>query len=277
MTSDAQPFEQTLKQLTAASEQFRTKLLAEPDDEPGWLSVAALTAEDTPHLAEVLKRAVIHYKTEDKQAPAALWFGHYAFTVAAVPIACYLTAQRVPRLRPQDVWVRFEEDGDIGGLAWRNRSFTALANDPASAHPDCTVLDSRDALRAELRKQIIDHLTPLVTAVRARSSFGKPGMWALAADYTASAFTWVGGLWGDEAGGASEARLFSAPPSPLHRQRGFIRVEQSGLSYQMLERTSCCLYYKVEGGSYCSNCPHRPEAERVKLIKSWLAQRAAEA
>jgi len=277
MRPDVQPFEQTLAQLAGGSEEFRTMLLAEPDAEPGWLSVTELSAEGTPHLAEVLKRVKGHYKTNDKQAPAALWFGHYAFTVAAVPIACYLAARRVPQLGTDDVWVRFEEDGDIGGLAWRNRTFSALTNDPAAEHPDCVVLESQDALRIELRKQIIEHLTPLVTAVRARSSFGKPGMWALAADSAASAFTWVGGLLGDEAGGAAEAGLFSTPPSLLHRKRGFICVEQSGLSYQMLERTSCCLYYKVEGGEYCSSCPHRPEEEQVELIRSWLERRAAEA
>lgn len=275
MIPSARPFEQTLNRLASASAHFQSWLLAEPDAGRGWLSITELAAEGTPYLAEVFERVVTHYKTADTQANAALWFGQYAFAVAVVPIACYLADQRVPTLLPGDVWTRFDEEGNIGGLAWCNRSFAALADDPDAAHPDCRVLPSGAALRDHLRDQIIAQLAPMVAAVRARSSFGKAGMWALAADTSASAFTWVARLLGNEAGGAAEARLFSASPSPLRRKRDFIRVDHCGLSYYMLDRVSCCLYYKVEGGGYCSNCPHRPQEERVELIKGWLEKLAA--
>jgi ferric iron reductase protein FhuF len=275
MTATLRPLEPPLNRLAAASEHFRAKLLTEPDAEPGWLSTAELAAEGAPHLAEVFWRVTTRYKTSDQQAPAALWFGRYAFAIAAAPIACYLAAQRVPALGLSDVWIRFEDDGDIGGLAWRSRSFAALADDPEAGHPDCRVVSSRDALRDHLRDQLIAHFTPMIEAVRARSAMGKAGLWALAADYAANAFTWVARLWGDEAGGAAEARLFSASASPLRRQRDFICVNHCGLSYYLLDRVSCCLYYKVEGGKYCSSCPHRAPQERVDLIKGWLEKQAA--
>jgi hypothetical protein len=68
------------------------------------------------------------------------------------------------------------------------------------------------------------------------------------------------------------ARQLAAKPSPLQRKRDFIHVEECGQNYEMVDRISCCLYFKAEGASYCSTCPHRPQEERVALIKSWLAE-----
>ncbi len=76
--------------------------------------------------------------------------------------------------------------------------------------------------------------------------------------------------------GLTEARAFNARPSLLQRKRDFIHIKHCGLSYEMPERTSCCLYFKVEGGEYCSSCPHRPQEEQVERIKNWLEKRASE-
>jgi ferric iron reductase protein FhuF len=268
------PLYQTMEQLQAANDEFRTHLLNTPDTEAGWLEVTALTSDRTTHLQELFARVVKRFPTNDKRAPAALWFGHYAFAVEAVAIACYLAARRVPDMTPEKVAVRFDADGEMGAFAWGSPRFIGLPTDPEAAHLDCRVVDSMDALQFVLREQIVGHLTPVINAVSARAHFGKPGMWALAADYCAHAFVWVSGMMGDEAGGVAEARLLAATPSPLSRKRDFILVEQSGLSYPLVDRTSCCLYYKCDSGEYCSSCPHRPKEERVELIKGWLEKRA---
>jgi ferric iron reductase protein FhuF len=274
MTATRHPLRETFALLQAANDEFRSHVLYERDEHAGWVAVSALAAEGTTHLQKVFSKVVSRYPTSDKRAPAALWFGHYAFAVEAVAVACYLAAQRVPDMSIKTVDVRFDEDGEMAGFVWHSPRFIALPDDPDAAHIDCRVVDSRDALRTALREQIVGHLTPIIDAVSACSPFGKPGMWALAADYCAHAFTWVAGVMGDEAMGAQEARLLWSCPSRLSLRRDFIFIEQSGLSYHLLDRTSCCLYYKCDNGEYCSSCPHRPREERVQLHRNWLARRA---
>ena len=269
------PIKSTLVRLAAVDEHFRLQLLTEPDAEPGWRSAAALCA-DTAHLNEILARVAAHYKAQGRQPAVSLWFSHCAFGVMAVAIACYLVENRVPELVPANVWSRFKEDGDVGAFAWRGLSFAALTDDPDANHLDCVRLPSRAALRSYLRASIIAHFVPLIDALGTCSPIGKPGLWALAADSCASAFNWIGELLGNTALGLEEARAFNADPSPLQRRRDFIHIEHCGLTYDMLDRTSCCLYFKVDGGEYCSSCPHRPREERVGRIKSWLEKRAAE-
>lgn len=275
MKQDIHPVEETLARLAAVDEHFRLQLLPAPDDMPGWLPSNELSDLGETHLDEILAHVAEHYKSDSRQPAVSLWFGHHSFTVMAVAIAFYLTENRVPDLRPENVWARFEEDGDLAAFAWRGRTFAALPDDPAANHPDCIVLPSRDALREYLRTALVAHLIPLVEALRMRSSFGKPGLWALASDSCASAFTWIAELIGDVSFGVVEARAFNAERSPLQRRRDFIHIEHVGLTYEMTDRTSCCLYYKVDGGQYCSTCPHRPMDERVERIKGWLEEEAA--
>ena len=273
------PIEATLARLASLDEYLRPNLLAEPDGGPGWLSAPALALR----LDEVLARVAGHYKVSSLRPAVSLWFGHYAFIVAAVAIAAYLTERRVPDLSPENVWVRLEEDPAattdevLTAFAWRGRVFAALADDPEAGHPDCVVLSSREALCDHLREEIIAHLTPMIQALRACSSFGSAGLWALASDTTASTFTWIGELLGDPSIGLEESRAFNAAPSPLHRKRDFIHVEHCGLMCDMVDRTSCCLYYKVEGGEYCTSCPHRPPEERVERVRARLEKQAVEA
>jgi ferric iron reductase protein FhuF len=186
-----------------------------------------------------------------------------------------LTDRRVPNLSTDGVLMRFDESGDLAGFALRNRVFFALPDDPHADHRDCAVLASPDALRDRLREQFITHLMPLVDVISARSSVGRPGLWALAADYCASAFTWIGKMVGVEAGAADEARALAAAPSLLRRKRDYIFIKQGDMSYYLVDRISCCHYFKVPEGHYCSSCPHRPREERVGLIKEWMTRLAS--
>jgi ferric iron reductase protein FhuF len=104
---------------------------------------------------------------------------------------------------------------------------------------------------------------------------GKPGLWALAADYTSYAFTTLSDMLGDESIGVEESRLFSATRSKLSVKRDFIPIQHVGTTHYLLDRTSCCLYYKVEGGGYCHSCPHRPLDERIELVKKHMEEEAA--
>lgn len=270
------PLEQTFARFATLDERYRSQLRTEPDDQPGWLSMTELASAETTHLDDILARVRSHRPSDSRQPAVTLWFGHYAFAMMAVAIGCYLTEQRVPDLTSDNIWTRFNTDGDPEVFAWRGRVFSALEDDPQASHPDCIVLPSQDALREHLRNCVIEHLAPIVEALRTFSSIGKPALWALAADSSASAFTWIARLMGNQSIGVEEARMFNAAPSLLYRKRDFIQVEHCGLNHAMTDRLSCCLYYKVEGGNYCTSCPHRPHDEKIARIKKILEKRAAE-
>lgn len=270
-----QPIEETFQRLASLHPDRASWLLTEKDSQPDWLSVADLAAESSSHIGELIRRVLSKYKADGLHPPAALWFGHYAYAIEIVSIACFMTEKRVPDLLPENIHVRFDEIGDVESIVWTGRLFAALPNDYGASHPDCIILPTHEALRGYLHGQLTALFTPIIDSVSTYSSMGKPGLWALAADYTAYAFTTLGEMLGDETIGVEESRLFSQTKSKLSVKRDFIPIEHIGMTHYLLERTSCCLYYKVEGGGYCHSCPHRPLEERIELVKRHMEEEAA--
>jgi hypothetical protein len=245
----------------------------------GWLPITALLASGGESVREMMGRIGSHYKSgKNRRMPATFFFGDYAFALLALANACYLLDRRVPRLTPETVYLRFGERGDVEGIALKEYGFAALANDPAANHPDCTVLSTPDALQDFLLEGALSCLQPMTQSVRATSPLGLPAMWALAADYAASAATYIARFLNMHDQGLELARQLSAKPTPLQRKRDFIQigltVNGCDLRYDMVDRTSCCLYYQTEEGHYCSTCPHRPATERVERITKWLTEEA---
>ena len=276
MTSDLHPIERSLKRLEILRDHGQGLLMPVIDAQADWFCVADLVTERRL-MEQLFQRLLSHYKSSRRRPPAMFWFGHYAYTIELITFAFFVTEGRVPDLSMNQVWMRLGESTDIQNVAWKGRSFAALPEDPDASHPDCVVLPTRDALRAYMREQLIAHLTPLVESISAYSSLGKPGLWEIAAEYTAFAFVALGELLGDEAIGAQESESFSSPQSRLHVRRGFIPIEHIGTTHYLLDRISCCLYFQVEGGRYCHSCPHRPVEERIHLMKQFWSEQAVEA
>ena len=269
------PIEETFQRLASLHPDRASWLLTEKDSQPDWLSAADLAAESSSHIEDLLARARSHYKADGFHPSAMLWFGHYAYAIEVITFACFLVEGRVPDLSSENIYLRFDQVGEVESIAWMGRSFTALPNDAGASHPDCIILPTREALREYMHGALLELFTPLIDSVSAYSSMGKPGLWGIAADYAAYAFTALSDLVGDESVGVEESRLFSRANSKLSVKRGFIPVEHIGMTHYLLERTSCCLYYKVEGGGYCHSCPHRPLEERIELVKRHMEEEAA--
>lgn len=263
------PLLRTYDLLRSHSDQYRL-LVDEPEGE-GWVPLSAMLDLDTGELVRLVDQQAAHHKVKGRSAPAVLFFSEYAYVAIAMCAATYLGFQRFPLLPIDDVTVRYDEDSHIEGVAVKSYRFAALPNDPDAHHPDCVVAETPESLRDMLREQLIQHLEPLVLATHSATRAGKPGLWAIAQDYVASAFGWIGKTLGQQESGISESLLIAEPPSKLHRDKGFVHIEHCGQEYYMVDRLSCCLYYKAPEGHYCSSCPHRPMEERVDIHKNWLA------
>ncbi len=274
MSSDLHPVERSLKNLEFLREDGQGLLMPGTDSQHGWLSVTDLVTESVC-MEQHFRQLLAHYKATALRPPAMFWFGHYAYTVELITFAFFLVERRVPDLSTNQLWIRFGTSADIENLVWKGRAFAALPDDPEASHPDCVVLPTLDALREYMQTQLIASLTPLVNSISAYSSQGKPGLWEIAAEYSAFAFIALGELLGDESIGVEESRLFSAGRSKVSARRGFIPIEHLGTTHHLLDRVSCCLYYRVEGGKYCHSCPHRPVEERIDLMKKHWDDTAA--
>lgn len=274
MSSTLHPIERSLMSLELLRDHGQGLLMPATDSQEGWFSAAELAAEGQ-RMDFLFQRLLSHYKVTKRRSPAMCWFGHYAYTIELITFACFLIEGRVPDLSSRQVWIRLGESTEIQNLAWTGRRFTALSDDPDASHPDCLILLTREALRESMREQLLAHLTPLVNSISAYSSLGKPGLWEIAAEYTAFAFVALGELLGDESIGVQESQAFSATRSRLSVRRSFIPIEHIGTTRYLLDRVSCCLYYQVEGGVYCHSCPHRPAEERVDLMKQFWSEQVA--
>lgn len=274
MKSELHPIEHSLKNLEFLREDGQGLLMPKPDSQHGWLSVADLATESF-HMEQLFNKLLTHYKTSALRPPAMFWFGHYAYTVELITFAFFLVERRVPDLSTSQLWMRLGTSADVENLAWKGRTFAALPDDPDASHPDCFVVPTRDALREYMRKQLTANLTPIVLSISSYSSQGKPGLWEIAAEYSAFAFAALGELMGNKSLGVEESRLFSGIKSKLSAKRDFIPIEHLNTTHYVLDRVSCCLYYQVEGGKYCHSCPHRPVEERIALMKSHWDEMAA--
>lgn len=272
------PIEETFAKLATLRDDRKNWLLTQTDSQSdSWLSAADLAAESSPHIKNLITRAHSEYKSDSLRPAAMLWFGHYAYAIEVIVFTCFLIERRVPDLSPKNIQLRFDKAGEVDSIAWTGCKFAALPEDDGASHLDCIILPTREALREYMHKQLVELFASLIHSVSAYSSLGKPGLWAIASDYSAYAFTTLGDMMGSESIGIEESRLFSATKSKLSVKRSFIPIEHVGTTHYLLDRTSCCLYYKVDGGGYCHSCPHRPMDERIELVKKHMEEEHAEA
>lgn len=258
----------TYDTLRSSNSQFA--LLVDMPEGGGWVALDRVVDLETGELVRLVDQLGAHHKIKGRSAPAVYFFGEYVYIAIAMCAATYMAFQRVPLLELGDIAARYDEESHIQGISVKSYRFAALPGDPDVGHPDCVVVESPDALREVLREHLIAHFEPLLLATNQATKAGKPAMWALAQDYLALAFAWIGRTMGSQADGVAESLRITEPPSKLHRERGFIHIEHCGQEYYMIDRLSCCLYYKSPEGHYCSTCPHRPMEERVDMIKNWL-------
>jgi hypothetical protein len=267
--SVAHPLQESFDSLRTRNAQFKM-LVDEPEGE-GWIEMGWLLDPARPELLHLVDQLSAHHKIKGRSASGVHFFGDYTYVAIAMNAACFMAFQRVPLLDLADISARFNEESHIENVVVRSYRFAALPSDPAAGHPDCVVVETLDGLRDLMREHLIAHVEPFLNAVAKATRAGKPAMWATAGDYVAHAFGWIGKGLGSEIMGVQEATLLTTPPSKIQRNRGYVHVEHCGQEYYMVDRLSCCLWYKSPEGSYCSTCPLRPMEERVDLIKDWLA------
>jgi FhuF 2Fe-2S C-terminal domain len=235
--------------------------IAPPGSSPGrgWTDGAALAAE--PRLldswlageASRIRGAYGIAARHDVVASRALH--RHLWSVSLLMSGPWYLQRRVPRVRPGDVRVHL----GTGALRLVPAPFACLPSDPAAALPGVRVLPDEEALRADLRTAVADHVAPLLTAIAPRLRRGARALWGMAGDDLLSGIWHLGRALGQEEHAVRlGGELLPGPLPPFPGGADFRRLtDADGLGRPTRTRLGCCLLYTLRAADTCGTCPRR--------------------
>ncbi|MDQ0840453.1 (2Fe-2S)-binding protein [Streptomyces sp. V1I6] len=205
-----------------------------------------------------------HAPRRDVAASRALH--DYLWSVALLMSGAWYLERRVPGIAPQDVRI------DVAAAAFEivpGSGFACLPDDPAAGMPGVRVVAHEEALRAELRATIADHVGPLLTAVGPHTRRRSRALWGMAADDLISGLWYLGRMLDQEdraIQAATELLPTAIPPFPggadFRRLAG-----RDGRRHPTRTRLGCCMYYTLDAAQACSTCPRTCDAERLRRLE----------
>ncbi|WP_221359592.1 (2Fe-2S)-binding protein [Streptomyces beigongshangae] len=219
---------------------------------------AFLAAEDAR-----IRTRYDHVPRRDVAASRALH--DYAWSVGLLMSGVWYLTGRVPRVRPGDVRVDLAS-GAFGVTP--GPDLACLPGDPAAALPGVLTVPHEEALRAELRIAVADHMEPLLSAIGPYVRRGPRALWGLVADDLVSGIWYLGRMLGRETDAvrAATALLPSAVP-PFPGGADFRRLAGAdGRQHPTRTRMGCCLYYTIRPAEACATCPRTCDAERLRRL-----------
>ncbi|WP_435242482.1 (2Fe-2S)-binding protein [Streptomyces cucumeris] len=185
----------------------------------------------------------------------------YAWHICLLFTVPWFLRRRVPRL-PVD---RVSYHRTRGRIAVRAGEFACLTDDPAAALPGARPVADEEALRAELRAAVAEHLGPVLDGFRPRMRRGSRALWRMAADEITEGLWHVGGLLGEEQRAVAELTALLPGPGDLYPAGAAFRelAGAEGGPAVTRNRASCCLFYTLRPDEPCLTCPRTADADRI--------------
>ncbi|MBP2337008.1 ferric iron reductase protein FhuF [Saccharothrix coeruleofusca] len=217
----------TLREIRGISPFFALDV-GRPD--PSWLSGDALLDGDA--LPATLDAIARRYRTGEPRVAASLFFLGYTARLLCPVVAAHVTGRAAPDIRPANLWWHHSADGLRVRIA-----------DPVEGGG------------------IADALEPVVDAIRRVTPVARGLLWGNAASSIAGALRTL------SRSGAAEAeqcvaigrRMLAQPP--FTGSGDFIPFPGE----VAFRRRSCCLYYRLDGGGTCGDCPLPSGGDRARL------------
>jgi hypothetical protein len=245
--------------------------------EPGWHTTLSLFMPGSEGLGRMIALKQQQLRTTAPNVIGSAVLQAYQWPVMAAAAACYLLDHRVPDLDAENVWLRWTEEMNMDGIAWQNGRFTALVTDAAANHPHVTIVPDQATLCTSWRTQIESHLCPIIEQLCQQLRCHPKGLWLAAADRLVGTLLWLMPLIKPNVTPAEIEQevemLIRVPGSPLNNQQvGVFTLTCVGRTKTFLDRVTCCYWYKMEDGDYCTTCPHRAKEERNQRLLLSMAQ-----
>ncbi|MGW6137825.1 (2Fe-2S)-binding protein [Streptomyces sp. NPDC055140] len=259
--------------LTEVFAGLRITELAETEQLPqgsGWVAAARL-AEGGPALeaflawddAQVLKD---YGQQARPDVVASFGLHRYAWPACLLVTVPWFLGRRVPRFPVTNV--AFQRT--LGRMAVRVTDFACLPGDPAAALPGAHVVPDEEALRAEVRAAVADHLGPVLTGFGPRMRRGPRALWGMATDEIVEGLWYIAHLLGEESRAMRELeRLLPGTTKPYVGKPAFRELTgPEGQSLPTRDRASCCLFYTLRPEDTCVTCPRTCDADRVARLSA---------
>jgi hypothetical protein len=217
--------------------------------------------------AEVVRIQKRYGHTARPHVAASRALHDYAWSVGLLMSGVWYLERRVPRIRPEDVRL------DLATGVYKitpGSQLSCLPGDPAATLPGVTVLPHEEALRAELRSAVADHMAPLLTALGPIARRGSRALWGLVSDDLVSGIWYLGRVLGREDDAVRAAtELLPSAVSPYPGGADFRHLtDASGRRHPTRTRAGCCLYYTIRPDEACSTCPRTCDTERLRRLES---------
>ncbi|MEU8756388.1 (2Fe-2S)-binding protein [Streptomyces chartreusis] len=190
----------------------------------------------------------------------------YAWSVSLLMSGAWYLERRVPRIRPEDLRL------DLATAEFTvtpGSDLACLADDPTAALPGVLTVPHEEALRAELRAAVADHMAPLLDAIGPVARRGSRALWGMVSDDLVSGIWYLGRVLGreDEAVRAA-GRLLPSAVAPYPSGADFRHLTTAdGRRHPTRTRAGCCMYYTIRPDEACATCPRTCDAERLRRLE----------
>ncbi|MFF2501837.1 (2Fe-2S)-binding protein [Streptomyces sp. NPDC058067] len=190
----------------------------------------------------------------------------YAWPACLLVTVPWFLDRRVPRFPTANV--AFQRT--LGRMAVRVTDFACLPGDPAAALPGAHVVPDEEALRAEVRAAVADHLGPVLAGFGPRMRRGPRALWGMATDEIVEGLWYVAHLLGEERRAMAELELLLPGTTLPYVGKAAFRelTGPEGQSLPTRDRASCCLFYTLRPEDTCVTCPRTCDADRVARLSA---------
>ncbi|MFG1670076.1 (2Fe-2S)-binding protein [Streptomyces sp. Y7] len=202
---------------------------------------------------------------------ASFGLHRYAWPACLLITVPWFLLRRVPRLPVTHVsYDRTATGLAMGRLAARPATFACLPGDPAAVLPGARVVPDEEALRAEVRTAIAEHLEPVLAGFGPRMRRRGRALWGMATDEIVESLWYVAHLFGDGEQDRARRELELLLPGATQPYVGSAAFREltgpDGESLPTRDRASCCMFYTLRPEDTCATCPRTCDADRVTKL-----------
>ncbi|MET9390582.1 (2Fe-2S)-binding protein [Streptomyces sp. NPDC006624] len=202
---------------------------------------------------------------------ASFGLHRYSWPACLLFTVPWFLERRVPRYPLTHVsYDRTAPGRPLGHLAVRPSGFACLPGDEAAALPGARVVPDEEALRAEVRSAVAEHLEPVLTGFGPRMRRRGRALWGMATDEIVEGLWYVAQLFGEIEERRAMRELELLLPGATKPYVGTAAFREltgpAGEPLRTRDRVSCCMFYTLRPQDTCATCPRTCDADRVTKL-----------